>query len=84
MKTVFEKGRHSAGKKSLEWVRVRNGSPQGFEFVLPLIGGNVSQQVIAFRWLVRQGYNLFSLKVPVASYRESSTVRNADFFRYAR
>jgi len=24
------------------------------------------------------------LKLPVASYRESSTVRNADFFRYAR
>jgi len=60
MKTVFEKGRHSAGKKSLEWARVRNGSPQGFVFVPPLIGGNVSQQVIAFRWLVRQGYDLFS------------------------
>ena len=49
------------GKRdALEWVRVRHRSPWGLLFVPPLIGGNVSQQVRLFRWLIRRGYDLLS------------------------
>jgi len=61
MKTLFEKGRYSVGKKqSLEWIRVRTCSPRGLVFVPPLIGGNLSQQVSSFRWLIRREYDLVS------------------------
>jgi pimeloyl-ACP methyl ester carboxylesterase len=61
MKTQFEKRRHEIGQRDvLEWIRVRNVSPQGLVFVPPLIGGTISQQVNAFRWLIRRGYDLFS------------------------
>jgi hypothetical protein len=61
MKTQLEKRRHAIGQNHvLEWVRVRNVSAQGMVFVPPLIGGSISQQVYAFRWLVRRGYDLFS------------------------
>ena len=61
MKTHFEKRRHEIEQRDvLEWVRVRNKSPHGLVFVPPLIGGTISQQVNAFRWLIRRGYDLFS------------------------
>jgi hypothetical protein len=61
MKTHFEKRRHKIEQKDvLEWVRVRNRSPKGLVFVSPLIGGTISQQVNAFRWLIRRDYDLFS------------------------
>ncbi|OEU67423.1 MAG: hypothetical protein BBJ57_08895 [Desulfobacterales bacterium PC51MH44] len=61
MKTFFEKGHHVVERrKCLEWVRVRHPSPRGIVFVLPLIGGDLSQQVSQFRGLIQAKYDLFS------------------------
>ena len=61
MKIHFEKRHHEIGQRDvLEWLRVRNASPQGLVFVPPLIGGTISQQVNSFRWLIRRGYDLLS------------------------
>lgn len=61
MKTFFKKGYLTIGKRNgLEWVRVINPFPKGIIFVPPLIGGNLSQQVSSFRWLIRRQYDLIS------------------------
>ena len=61
MRIAFEKGSYSIGRgNTLEWVRVRNPSPQGLIFLPPLIGGNLSQQISMFRWLTRNRYDLIS------------------------
>ena len=61
MKIFFERSRHALGKgNTLDWLRVRNGHPRGLVFVPPLIGGELSQQVSTFRWLIRRKYDLLS------------------------
>ena len=61
MKLFFEKGHHVVkGRKYLDWVRVRHPSPRGIVFILPLIGGSFSQQVIQFRGLIKEEYDIFS------------------------
>ena len=61
MNTFFQKGLHEVGKwEALEWVRVRNSSPQGVVFIPPLIGGDLSQQLGVFRWLIRKQWDLIS------------------------
>ncbi|MDY6951390.1 MAG: hypothetical protein SWE60_07760 [Thermodesulfobacteriota bacterium] len=61
MSTFFERRRHAFGKgTTLDWLRVRNGRPRGLVFVPPLIGGDLSQQVHTFRWLIRERYDLLS------------------------
>ncbi len=61
MTTYFEKGGLSIkDSNSLEWVRVRTDSPKGIVFAPPLIGGDLSLQVMTYRRLVRKGYDLVS------------------------
>lgn len=59
MKILVDKRHSGLGKeKRLEWLRVRHPCPRALILVPPLIGGNVSQQVITFRRLIRKGYDL--------------------------
>jgi len=61
MRTYFEKGGLSIkDSNNLEWVRVRTGSPKGIVFAPPLIGGDLSLQVMTYRRLIRKGYDLVS------------------------
>jgi hypothetical protein len=61
VKTYIERGNHAVGNKTiLEWARVRTDSPRGIVFAPPLIGGNLSQQLITYRRLAQKGYDLVS------------------------
>ncbi len=61
MTTYFEKGVLSVkDSNNLEWVRVRTDSPKGIVFAPPLIGGDLSLQVLTYRRLIRKGYDLVS------------------------
>ncbi len=61
MTTYFEKGGLSVkDSNNLEWVRVRTDSPKGIVFAPPLIGGDLSLQVMTYRRFIRKGYDLVS------------------------
>jgi len=49
-----------AGDCSLQWVQTRLSKPQGLVFLPPLIGGSPAQQLNSFRWLIKNGLDLFS------------------------
>ncbi len=44
----------------IQWVQTRLAEPQGLVFIPPLIGGSPAQQLNTFRWLVKNGLDLFS------------------------
>ena len=59
--TSFQRARRLIGEhQSIEWVRTRYHRPQGLVFIPPLIGGDLSQQISDFRWLIKQRYDLVS------------------------
>jgi hypothetical protein len=88
MKTFFEKTQYRLGKReTLESVRVRNAHAGGLVFVPPLIGGNFSQQIHAFRWLIRKGYDLLSFNYSghgdsSDKFSLSATLRDTAFMLY--
>ncbi len=45
---------------TIEWARIKTPSPEALVFILPLIGGNYTQQIRFFRWLVRKNLDIFS------------------------
>lgn len=49
-----------AGDCGLQWVQTRLPEPRGLVFIPPLIGGSPAQQLNTFRWLVKNGLDLFS------------------------
>ncbi len=49
-----------AGDGGTQWVQTRLADPQGLVFIPPLIGGSPAQQLNTFRWLVKNGLDLFS------------------------
>ena len=49
-----------AGACGIQWVQTRLSEPQGLVFIPPLIGGSPAQQLNTFRWLVKNGLDLFS------------------------
>ncbi len=49
-----------AGDGGIQWVQTRLAEPRGLVFIPPLIGGSPAQQLSAFRWLVKDGLDLFS------------------------
>lgn len=49
-----------AGDSGTQWVQTRLANPRGLVFIPPLIGGGPAQQLSAFRWLVKNGLDLFS------------------------
>ncbi len=48
------------GPYGLHWVQTRQPAPRGLVFIPPLIGGGPAQQLQTFRWLVKDGFDLFS------------------------
>jgi len=61
MKTRVQQGYYTVGAdRRLEWLRIHRSGARSLLFVPPLIGGNFSQPAVEFRFLIRQGFDLFS------------------------
>lgn len=81
-KSRIERG-HLAGSYPLDWVRCRSAAPAGILLAPPLIGGKPAQQLQAFRWLVRKGFDILSFSYSGhggshGKFSLDATLRNTD------
>ena len=80
MKTCIERDHKAVGNTNiLEWARVRTDAPRGIIFAPPLIGGNLSLQIMTYRRLIHKGYDLVSFSYSGHGYSTDKFSLGATF-----